>query len=223
MKLRSICALSVLAVAFAALSIAAPQEDLVEEFRVDLEVWIEAVGEFISEVSFDEADMRSFLDLYPEFAVLMDGEADGAEENWEDEGWNEEEEASLAESFQEVIDLLGDPRYLAWAAENGLSSESWMHKSARILILSQRTVMAEYFQMSEAQMQEQVANLEAQREQMGEEMYAAMQASITMMQMTREAWDDLPRPTAAEEQLIAEHMDEIRQLLEGDEEDEWDE
>jgi len=192
MKLRSICALSVLAVAFAALSIAAPQEDLVEEFRVDLEVWIEAVGEFISEVSFDEADMRSFLDLYPEFAVLMDGEADGAEENWEDEGWNEEEEASLAESFQEVIELLGDPGYIAWAAEKGLSAESWMHKSARILILSQRTVMAEYFQMSEAQMQEQVANLEAQRE-------------------------------AAEEQLIAEHMDEIRQLLEGDEEDEWDE
>ena len=221
MKLCSICVLSVLVAAFAGLSIAAPQEDLVEELRVDLEVWVEAVSDFIGEVSFDEADMRSFLDLYPELAVLMDDEAAIEEENWDDEGWNEGEDASLAESFQEVINLLGDPRYLSWAAENGLNAEDWMHKAARILILSQGTMMGEYFEMADAQRQEQVGDLEAQREQLGEEMYAAMQASAEMMKLTREAWDDLPRPTAAEEQLIADHMDEISQLIGMDEGDEW--
>jgi hypothetical protein len=45
---------------------------------------------------------------------------------------------------------------------------------------------------------------------------------MTMMKMTGEAWDKLPEPTAAEEQIIADHMDELTQLLQPDEGyDEW--
>jgi len=127
----------------------------------------------------------------------------------------------MSESFQELLALVEDGQYLAWAAGNGLDAEDWMRKSARILLLSQSTAMTEFFAMAEAQMQEQAGSLEEQREQMGEEMYEAMQASFKMMEMTREAWAELPAPTAAEEQLIADHMDEISQLIGMDEGDEW--
>jgi hypothetical protein len=201
---------------------AGPQEVSVEEFSADLEQWVEAVNDFIGDVRFDDADMRSFLDHYGEFAAMMDDErGEGGEEDYSEENWDEMEEPSMSESFQELLTLMEDGQYRAWATANGLDAEDWMQKSARILILSQGTAMAEFFEMSEAQMQEQVAGLEAQREQMGEEMYAAMMDSFKMMQLTGEAWGDLPEATAAEAKIIADHMDEISQLLQLDEGDEW--
>jgi len=223
MRVRIICALGVLSIALAVVAFAGTQEVSVEEFSADLDQWVEAVNEFIGDVRFDAADMRSFLDHYGEFSAMMDDEAGASgEEDYSEESWDDVEEPNMSESFQDLLTVMEDEQYRAWAAGNGLDPDDWMRKSVRILLLSQRTAMGEYFELADAQMQAQAADLEAQREQMGEEMYAAMKDSMTMMKMTGEAWGELPEPTAAEEQIIADHMDELTQLLQSDEGyDEW--
>ncbi len=222
MRVRYACAISVFSIALTALAFAVPQQVSIEEFSADMEQWVAAVNDFIGDVRFDESDMRSFLDHYAEFGAMIEGEAaDGGEVDYSEENWDEMEEPSMSESFQEILSFMEDGQYRAWAAANGLDADDWMHKSARILILSQGTAMAQFFEMSEAQMQEQMAGLEAQREQMGEEMYAAMMDSFKMMELTREAWGQLPEATTAEAQIIEAHSDELAQLLQLDEGDEW--
>lgn len=175
------------------------------------EQWIQSTRTFIAGTTFNKGDVQSFIELWPELTAIETDE-------------DEDEEIF---DYAAVID---DPRYKAFAARHQLDGTTWLKKSVRILILVMRDQMSGYLADAEAQLPDQMAMLESQRSQYGEETYQQMkrsfEASAQMMKRQRAAWASLPDPTEREAALLAERQDELSTLLMAEDEEadaEWDE
>ncbi len=185
--------------------------DVVKDAQEALEQWVAAANDFAGNVRFDEGDMKSFL------------------ANWKslEEAGEEMAEGEDDEEFIDFQSLLKDPRYAKWAKSRNVNAEEWLRKSVRIFTIVMGEKMAGAMAEAEQAVPEQMAAFEAQRAQMGEEMYRQMKeaidASMAITKMNREMWSKLPTPTPKEAALLKKYDAELTELIVGeDEEDGYD-
>ena len=122
--------------------------------------------------------------------------------------------------------MLNDDRYLGWAASHDLDAADWARKTVRITMMLYREQMLEAARMMPEQMAQQMAMIEEQRDQLGEEMYQqikqGMDESARYGKAIEQNARSLPEPTAAEQAILDKYRAELMMLMESDdEEDEY--
>ena len=188
----------------AALAFACVQaQEGLDEAAQDVDALVGAVNDFVGDVRFTEADIESLIEHWDEFNAI--GEA------YEDEE-------------DDIVDfdaILSDSEYQEWADSLDLDAEEWLRRTVRITMMIFREQMLAGAAMFPQQMSEQLAMLDEQRGQLGEEMYlqikASMEQSAAYMQQLSESAANLPEPTGAEAAALAKYRDTLVAMMdEGD-------
>lgn len=180
-------------------------QESVEEENRKLRETMEEAADFVKDVTFNEDDVKSMIALMGELDTLsISGEG-------VNEGWDE-----IEEDDDEVIDfkaILADAEYRSWARSRGLDPDTWMKKLLRFQLMTAKVSAAEYAPEGAAQFEAQLAQIEAQREQMGEEAYqqmmAAIEAGSAAMSGVAAAYKEIPDPTPSERALIERYADQF--------------
>ncbi len=164
------------------------------------------VNSFVGDVSFNESDVKSLIDLWEEYSEI--GEND-----------YESEEDIDFES------ILNDERYLRWAKSHSLDADDWARKAVRITMMLYREQMLEAAKVMPEQMAQQLAMIEEQREQLGEEMYQqiklGMEEAAQYGKAVAKNARSLPQPTVAEQAVLDKYRAELMMLMESEDEDEY--
>lgn len=167
-----------------------------------LEEMFTEVSSFTGGVRFGAKDVESLIGLWAEYEELGGTDDD------------------------ETIDfdaILADSTYRSWASSHDLVADDWLRKTARISMVLYREQMLEAAAMMPDQIHQQIAMIEQQRDQVGEEMYqqmkAAMEASVQYAEMMAEQAKLLPVPTAAEAAVLDEYREDLIALMMDDDED----
>ena len=180
-------------------------EQAAEEALESLDQMSVEVNNFVGDVRFDESDVKSLIELWEEYTEFEEDDYES------DEGMD----------FESVLD---DDTYLRWAASHGLEAEDWARKTVRITMMLYREQMLEAARVMPEQMAQQMAMLEEQREQLGEEMYQqikqGMEESARYGNAIAENARSLPEPTAAEQAILDKYRAELMTLMESDDEGE---
>jgi hypothetical protein len=173
------------------------QDDLAYSNQ-DFEQWAKKLAEFVKDVHFNESDIQSFINLADDFAAI------GAKEDGADE------------EYVDFNTIAKNAEYLAWARSKGINSETWLKKTMRIIAAMMQTEIEANRDVEQVDMQEQIKQLEAMRDQMGEEVYQqalkSMSAASAAMQGLDNAYKYLPVPTEAEKALMAKYSEELMNL-----------
>ena len=200
---KSLLSVVLIALAPAALH-AQDVEQATEEALETLDQMSVEVNKFVGDVRFDESDVLSLIDLWEEYTEF---------------GENEYE----TDDDIDFESMLADDRYLGWAASHSLDAEDWARKTVRITTMLYREQMLEAAKMMPEQMAQQMAMIEEQRDQLGEEMYQqikqGMEESAKYGKAIEENARSLPKPTAAEEVILDKYCAELMMLMESDDED----
>jgi hypothetical protein len=208
---RSIRVLCVAAAVLALTGVLSAQSghDPVADPTLEFEAMVREVKEFVGNVRFDEGDVESLIEHYPELSALEPMATDTEEDETFD--------------FKEI---LADPAYRSWAAANGLDAEDWLRKSTRIMMALFREQLLASAAMMPHQMQQQMAMVEEQRAQLGDEMYNEMkkslEAGVEIQKRMEAAARDLPQPIPAEQAALDAHRDELIPLLQSNDDEDWD-
>ncbi len=164
------------------------------------------VNSFVGDVRFNESDVKNLIDLWEEYSEIGEDEYE----------------------YEEDIDfesILNDDRYLQWAESHSLDADDWARKTVRITMMLYREQMLEAAKVMPEQMAQQMAMIEEQREQLGEEMYRqikqGMEESAQYGEAIAENALSLPQPTAAEQAILDKYRTELMMLMESDDEDEY--
>ena len=181
------------------------QEDWEEAGRSVTEI-MAATKSFIKEARFNEADVKSVIELWPDFDQMAD---------------QEEDDSETVIDFESIVD---DLEYRRWAASHGLDPEDWLRKTMRITMLLYRDQMQQGMAMAPEQLEQQMAFVERQRDRMSEEMYRqmkeAMVAAAESTRQMREGIMSLPEPTSSERALLDKYRAQLSELMDdGDDED----
>ena len=204
-KVRKLLALVWIALAPFAL-FAQDAEQVTKEALDKLDQMSVEVNSFVGDVRFNESDVKSLIDLWEEYSEI-------GEDEYEDE-------EDIA--FESILD---DDRYLQWADSHGLDADDWARKTVRITMMVYREQMLEAAEVMPEQMAQQMAMIEEQREQLGEEMYQqikqGMEESARYGKAIAENARSLPQPTAAEQAILDTYRAELMMLMESDEDDEY--
>ena len=111
------------------------------------------------------------------------------------------------------------------SSAHGLDAEDWARKTVRITMMVYREQMLEAAKVMPEQMAQQMAMIEEQREQLGEEMYQqikqGMEESAQYGKVVAENSRSLPQPTAAEQAVLDKYRAELMMLMESEDEDEY--
>jgi hypothetical protein len=174
----------------------------VEESNLQFRESMEGMANFVKGVTFDEEDIKSIITYREELESLGGG---GVREGFEDE-----------EDDEEMIDfnkILADDEYRSWAKSKGLDPDTWMKKFMRVQLLMMKDEIAATASEGSARMEAQLAELEAQRARMGEELYKqmkeAMEIGAASMSSAGAAFKNLPEPTPSEKELIERYRDQF--------------
>lgn len=181
-------------------------EQATKEALDELEQMSVEVNSFVGDVRFDESDVQRLIDLWEEYSEIGEDE------------YESEEDIDFGS-------ILNDDRYIQWAESHGLDAEDWARKTVRITMMLYREQMLEAAEAMPEQMAQQIAMLEEQREQLGEEMYQqikqGMEESARYGNAIAENARSLPQPTAAEQAILDDYRAELTVLMESDDEDEY--
>lgn len=199
--------LAVVLVAIAPITMFAQDAEQATKEALDkLEQMSVEVNSFVGDVRFDESDVNSLIDLWEEYSEIGEDEY-------------ETEEGIEFES------ILNDDRYLQWAESHNLDADDWARNTVRITMMIYREQMLEAAKIMPEQMAQQMAMIEEQREQLGEEMYQqivqGMEESAQYSKAIAENARSLPEPTAAEQAILDQYRAELMMLMESDEEDDY--
>jgi hypothetical protein len=179
-------------------------EEATEEALDTLDRMSVDVNNFVGDVRFNESDVVSLIDLWEEFTEFSEN------------GYESDDEFD----FESV---LNDDAYLRWAASHGLEAEDWARKTVRITMMIYREQMLEAAKVMPDQMAQQMAMIEEQREQLGEDMYQqikqGMEESARYGKAVKENARSLPKPTAAEQAILDKYQAELMMLMESDDEE----
>ena len=163
------------------------------------------VNSFVGDVRFNESDVKSLIDLWEEYSEIGENEYESEED-------------------VDFESILNDDRYLQWAESHSLDADDWARKTVRITMMLYREQMLEAAKIMPEQMAQQMAMIEEQREQLGEEMYQqikqGMEESAQYSKAIAENARSLPQPTAAEQAILDKYRAELMMLMESDDEDE---
>ena len=181
-------------------------EQATKEALDKLEQMSAEVNSFVGDVRFNESDVKSLIDLWEEYSEIGENEYESEEDiNFES--------------------ILNDDRYLQWAESHSLDADDWARKTVRITMMLYREQMLEAAKIMPEQMAQQMAMIEEQREQFGEEMYQqikqGMEESAQYSKAIAENARSLPEPTAAEQAILDQYRAELMMLMESDEEDDY--
>lgn len=180
-------------------------EQAAEEALVTLDEMSVEVNRFVGDVRFEESDVRSLIELWDEYTEFGENDYETDDEF----------------DFESV---LNDDAYLGWAASHGLDADDWARKTVRITMMLYREQMLEAARVMPEQMAQQLAMLDGQREQLGEEMYQqmkqGMEESARYGNAIAENARSLPEPTAAEQAILDKYRAELMMLMESDDADE---
>jgi uncharacterized protein (DUF302 family) len=199
--------LAVVLVAIAPITMFAQDAEQATKEALDkLEQMSVEVNSFVGDVRFDESDVNSLIDLWEEYSEIGEDEY-------------ETEEGIEFES------ILNDDRYLQWAESHNLDADDWARNTVRITMMIYREQMLEAAKIMPEQMAQQMAMIEEQREQFGEEMYQqikqGLEESAQYSKAIAENARSLPEPTAAEQAILDQYRAELMMLMESDEEDDY--
>ena len=198
--------LSVVLIAMVPVAVFAQDMELATEEALEtLDQMSVEVNDFVGDVRFDESDVKSLIDLWDQYSEF--GEDD----------YESEDEIDFES-------LLNDDTYLLWAASLGLEAEDWARKTVRITMMLYREQMLEAAKAMPEQMAQQVAMIEEQRDQLGEEMYQqikqGMEESAKYGEAIAKNARSLPEPTAAEQEILDKYRGELMMLMESDDDGE---
>jgi len=186
-------------------------EESVEAAQKSMDNWVAATNDFAGKVRFDEGDMKSFLANWKSLEETGEKMSEGEDD----------------EDFVDFQSLLKDPRYTAWAKSRNVEGEEWLRKSVRIFSMVMGRKMVSAMAEAEKAAPGQMAAFEAQRAQMGEEMYGqmkeAVEASLAMTKQNKETWSKLPAPSKSEAALLEKYDGELTELIMADDEADRDE
>ena len=181
-------------------------EQATKEALDELDQMSVEVNSFVGDVRFDESDVQRLIDLWEEYSEIGEDE------------YESEEDIDFGS-------ILNDDRYIQWAESHGLDAEDWARKTVRITMMLYREQMLEAAKVMPEQMAQQMAMIEEQREQLGEEMYQqirqGMEESARYGNAIAENARSLPQPTAAEQAILDDYRAELTMLMESDDEDEY--
>jgi len=202
---RNITVLLSLLLLTAGAAAAQTHEESVEDSNRKFKESMEAMADFVKDVSFDESDIKAMISNWEEVNTLGgDGETEGA-------GYDEEEDEMI--NFDKI---LADPAYRSWAKSKGFDPDKWMKKFMRIQMMLMKDAIADTASEGNAQMKAQLAEIEAQRAQIGEELYQqmmeAMQLGASTMSSIGTAYEGLPEPTPSEKALLDKYRDQLMNL-----------
>ena len=201
---KSLLSVVLIALATAALH-AQDVEQATQEALDKLDRMSVEVNSFVGDVRFTESDVKSLIDLWEEYSEFGEDEYESEEDI----------------DFESMLD---DDRYLQWAESHGLDADDWARKTVRITMMIYRDQMLEAGKLMPEQMAQQMAMIEEQREQLGEEMYQqikqGMEESARYGKAIAENARSLPEPTAAEQAILDTYRSELMMLMESDDEDE---
>lgn len=180
-------------------------EQAAEEAVQTLERMSVEVNRFVGDVRFDESDVRSLIELWDEYNQFG-------------------EDTDESDDEIDFDMMINDDAYRRWAASHGLKAEDWARKTVRITMALYREQMLAAAKVMPEQMAQQMAMLEEQRDQLGEEMYRqikqGMEESAKYGEAIAENARSLPKPTTAEQAILDKYRAELMMLMESDDEDE---
>ncbi len=202
MKIGKVISLCLAALVLTATTAAAqPYGGAAEESSRRFSEMMKEMGDFVKDVTFGEEDIKSVLKYREELDELGGG---GVNEGM----------AAVEEDSDDMIDfkgVLASADYRSWAKERGLDPDLWMKKFMRVQAMMMQDGLAATASQGSAELQAQLAGLEAQRAQMGEEVYQQMKQAMEMgaatMNSLSAAYEDFPEPTASEKALIERYRD----------------
>ena len=205
-----VCALGMVALATA--TVAQPVDQTVEETQERFAAWVADVNEFVGDVRFDEGDLRSVLDNWDDFSLIGENLKKDSEEN--------------SEEMPDFGEILADEDYRRWASQAGVDPEEWLRKSMRVFATVMRGQVLSNMAIAEAQLPAQMERFEAQRSEIGEEMYQqlkqAMENTLATMKNMTETAGRLPEPSAAEKALLDKYNTELSAAFMPDKEQDGD-
>ena len=181
------------------------QEDMFAEGHKEFEAMVDAVNDFVGAVRFNEADVESVIELWDEYDEF------GQAIEYDDE------------EMVDFDDVVADPEYRRWAASHGLDAKGWLQKTVRITMTLYREQLLQSAEQMPHQVQQQMAMIDQQRDQLGEETYQqmkeAMEASAAFGKQMAAKASELPEATASEMAALADHRDQLMMLMIRDEDD----
>jgi hypothetical protein len=201
---RNVIALLSLLLLTAGAAAAQTHEESVEESNRQFRESMKAMSDFVKDVSFDEGDIKALIAHWDEVNTIGgEGAGDGAHDEEDDE----------------MIDfggILADPAYRSWAKSKGFDPDRWLKKFMRIQMMLMKDSITSTASEGSAQLKAQLVEIEAQRAQIGEEMYQqivqAIQLGATTMSNIDTAYDSLPEPTPEEKALLDKYRDQLMNL-----------
>jgi len=165
----------------------------------EMEAMVSGMSAFIGDVQFRESDVVSLIELWDEFDAI--------------EGLDAEEE-SEAMDFDAI---LGDPAYQAFASSHDLDGRDWLRKAMRITMALYREQVLESATRMPQQYEQQMQMIEAQKDQLGEDMYEQMKAAMdegrVFVDLLVSTAKRLPQPTAAEAEVLDAYREQLNLLL----------
>jgi hypothetical protein len=213
------CAATVVALILVPALGAQSMDDSVQAAMADYSAWMDKLAEFTKGIEFDEGDLTSFLEHYPEMQSL--------------DLMQEDEDSTDPEDFENNMrEVLAEPEYRSWANRNGLDPEGWLRTATRISSVYMIVYAEKSRPQQEAQRLQYEAMVEQQCGQVDAEtcrsMREAMATSAAMSEAIARAQTKLPPPTASERALMEQYSGDLDSLMMSDdesdfEEDSWDE
>lgn len=189
----------------AGVAMAQNYEEDVEKSRRQIKESMESMADFVKDVTFDEEDIENLIAYWGEINSLGDEGEEEVVYGGEDE-----------EELTDFTELLTYPEYRSWAKSKGFDPDTWLKKFVRIQVMMMKDSMVAGASQGSAQLQAQLAELEIQRAQLGEETYQqmkqAMEAGAAALGDIGDAYKDFPEPTSSERALIARYREQILNL-----------
>jgi len=174
------------------------QDDMDASNR-QFEQWAISLSEFVKDVRFNEDDVQSLLSLWDDFTAVGEKEAE------EDEG-----------EYIDFNSILNDAAYRSWAKSKGLSGETWLKKTMRIMAMIMRSSIEANSSEGQFNIKAQLEQLEEMRAQMDEQSYQqmkqAMEAGAAAMQGLDNSYKHLPVPNDYEKMLLVKYNDQLMNL-----------
>lgn len=175
-------------------------EQTMRESQQQMKAWLTAMIDFTAKTEFDEGDAKSLITHWQSLNELEDLKGMG--------------EDNQPVDFQKILKA---PEYKTWASANGVDGDDFMKKSMRIVAVVMRGQMLQGLTQSESMMPQQMQMMEAQKGQLGDEMYQkmmqGMQSAMTMMTETKALAEKLPVGTEKEQKILEKYGPQIQALM----------
>jgi len=200
---RALTTFALLAFAAATLPAQGPEDMAAayEEANRVFNEWLTATKAFVGDVTFAEEDMQSLIEHWRALSELDIG---GDQQGPTDYG-----------------EILNDPRYQSFAAENGLPAEPWLKKTSRIMVMNVGERMRAQLALADGQIPQQGQMVEQQcaqpeaSEETCSQMRQQLEFGVEMLGRQREAWNSLPEPTEGEAALLQQYEAQLTELMMG--------